>query len=155
MKPELKLTGKKEIKLNDSFGIDDDGIEQVAFVVKEEEFDFHDEHTDDVSDDYRFMRKKLRKTVALSEAILDQTLTYVPNDARTIEACTNTIKNMVSAIKELQEMHVRHKNLNKKQDEKPSLIDDKTIPKMTLNELITKINSEGAGDENGNADVEF
>ncbi len=125
--------------------LDIDDVEPLE--VKEEEYSFSDVYEDDINDDYRFIRAKLRTSVATCEAILQTALkaiTISPNP-KSVDACSNTVKIMISASKELQDMHERQIKMNKlngKSESKESL-SDSTPKEHSLNDILDEIQEKG------------
>lgn len=115
--------------------------------VKEEDYGFSDNYDDDIDADYKYIRTKLRTSVATCETILKEalkTITVSP-DPKSIDACSNTVKIMISASKELQDMHERQIKMNKLNGKSESKKDESDSNKQghDLNELLDTIEEKG------------
>lgn len=141
----------RNLGVADKLDIDDiDPLE-----IPEEECFFNEDHDKDVEEDYKFVRKKLRKCVGACEVVLAQALKdiQVNPGPRTVEGCSALIKTMIEASKELQNVQEKHKKLFKKdkldkEDENPK--DDK-VP-GDVNEILDMLDEEQKEEnENGNS----
>jgi len=131
----------------DILDIDDD-LEIKELEIKEEKFEFNDDYKLDISCDYEFVRTKLRKSIAICETVVGESLKSIAIDKspKAIDACASVIKMMINASKELQEMHDKQLKINKKQESSKipangDADDDKGgVGEKTLNEIIEEIN---------------
>lgn len=125
----------------DKFDIED--IDTIT--VKEEQCTFHDDQFDDIEEDYKFIRKKLRYCVAASETVFSQSLRQVTTDPspRCIEGCSQIIKVIIEATKELQAIHEKQRKFKKEQPkQEPKTEDGKNTVKSTLNDIMSEINNQ-------------
>jgi len=128
-----------KLGIAEKFDIDD--IEPIE--VKEEEFYFNEDYDQDVEDDYKFIRSKLRRSIAISEAILNQGLKAIniAPDAKSIDACSGSVKIMISAAKELQDMHEKRiktkKDISKNENKEDEKEEKKS--KYSLNDILDLI----------------
>lgn len=112
--------------------------------IVEEECVFNDNHDDDVKNDYQFIRRKLRKSVAASETILEQVLKNIKIDPspRVVEGCSQIIRIMIDASRELQNIQEKQSKFVSKMKESGKIKEDgekiNTI-KSSLNEIITEL----------------
>jgi hypothetical protein len=98
-------------------GIDD--IDPLA--VEEDECTFSDNPEDDVVEDYKMIRKKLRYCMNAGEAILNEALKDVKlnMNARTFEGTSILLKTIVDSGKELLNIHEKLKKIKKIETPKP------------------------------------
>ena len=101
----------------------------------------------DISCDYEFVRTKLRKSIAICETVVGESLKSIAIDKspKAIDACASVIKMMINASKELQEMHDKQLKINKKQESSKVPTNDDIDPEKggvgekTLNEIIEEM----------------
>lgn len=115
--------------------------------IPEEECVFNEDHDKDVKEDYKYIRKKLKKCVGACEVVLEQALRDIQKNPgpRTVEGCSALIKTMIEASKELQNVQEKHKKLFKN-DNKPEEETEEQPGKKkfrgNLNDIIEELDKE-------------
>jgi len=92
------------------------GIEDIdPLAVEEDECTFSENPEDDVIEDYKMIRKKLRYCMSAGEAILTEALKDVKlnMNARTFEGTSILLKTIVDSGKELLNIHDKLKKIKK------------------------------------------
>ena len=112
----------------------------------EDEYIFSENYIDDIDSDYKFIRSKLRKSVAICETVLNHSLKTVNDElsSRNIDSMANIVKQMIQATKELQDMHQKQLSINRlKKIEDVNITKKENIKEQqsfVLNEIIDAIN---------------
>lgn len=120
--------------------------------LKPVECTFSEDPNDDLNEDYRFIRTKLRFAMAASEDVLMGALKQMRNDpsARIVEGCSAIIRTMGDCTKQILDLHqqkkktilLENKNSNDNIDEdNGSSEDKKKSVKCNINEIIEEMNS--------------
>lgn len=113
-----------------------------ALEIKKDDTVFHDNQEEDAADDYKFIRKKIKKAVLASETVLEQALKYIQINPgpRVVEGCSQIIRIMIDASEKLQNMHEKQSKINEKnQREKPSKEEDNTKIKSKLTDILDEL----------------
>ena len=78
-----------------------------------EEAEFNEDSTDDLVDDYKYIRNKLRYSIAVSEAILKKSMVLMALEpsARVIEGCSTIIKTMGDLTDKMVDLHGKRKKI--------------------------------------------
>lgn len=121
--------------------LEDDLLVDIEVIPEECNFD-KDNPDNDISEDYIFIRKKLRYSVAACEKVLDQALRSLITSPtpRGIEGCSTIIKTITDCTGQLLDTHSKIKKMvPPKKDEKEELNDDGSIKSFTVNDVIEQM----------------
>ena len=128
-------------------GIADEVTLPDYLIVNEEDLTFDPEDpSKDLVDDYIFIRRKLRYSVAACEAVLQSALRDMATNpgARSVEGCSAIIKTITECTNQLLSLHEKRKKIflikteDKPIEEEPDS-DDKTL-KCRVDEIIESFN---------------
>lgn len=133
-------------KLKDVLNIADTLEENIPdpIVITPEEFNTSENHDDDIREDYKFIRGKLRYIVAASEEVLKYSLIDVSQNptARSVEGASLIIRTICDCTDRLLEIHGKIKKMTPPKTD--TVVDDDGNPKIksTLNDIIKQFKND-------------
>jgi hypothetical protein len=109
--------------------------------VHHEEIEFNENPDDDIIDDYRYIRTKLRHTIEFGEAVLNEAMKNVRIDPtpRAVEGCSTILKTIVESSKELLNVHKETKKMKKQEGIKDDKTADNGSIKGKLSDILNAI----------------
>jgi len=123
----------------------EDNVEELKVEVEDCSFDSNDP-SKDVVEDYIYIRKKLRYSVAACEAVLKAALKDMANNpsARVVEGCSAIIKTITECTNQLLSVHEKRKKifLIKTEEEKPKDDEEDKGIKCRVDEIIASFSKE-------------
>lgn len=148
---------KKANKFADKLYMDDDFEDDFKeeITVEAEDCNFNEDPRADMYDDYVFIRKKLRYSVAACESVLTQALRDLANNPapRVVEGCSAIIKTITDCTSQLLGVHEKIiKIIPKKDDDDDIGVDENGIEKpkkvtATVNEIIDALDARDKANE--------
>jgi len=142
-------------KLNEVLGISDELEDEIVedVIITPEECIFDDENPDaDIIEDYRFIRKKLRYSIAACEKVLQQSLRdLVSNPSpRGVEGCSTIIKAITECTSQMLDVHGKVKKMKPVKNEELNGSEEggskKDKVKATINDILESM-EENESDE--------
>lgn len=129
--------------IEEKLNIDGDEPTEEKLIIECEEVEFDENNPDkDLVDDYVFIRRKLRYSVAACEAVLRGAM----NDmgafpgARSVEACATIIKTITECTSQLLDLHAKRKKTfmiqSPSEDEKSNGDDKEKSVKCRVDQII-------------------
>ncbi len=133
--------------LNKKLNIEDELEDKIQeeIIITPEECEFSENINDDVVEDYKFIRRKLRYAIAASETVFDFALRDMASNpsARGVEGCAIILKTITECTNQLLTTHDKIKKIKNIQEIKPDMNDSekdeagKTNIKATINDIIS------------------
>lgn len=140
---------KEDFGISEKLNIEDEYEPPFELEVKMDECDFDENDPEkDLVNDYVFIRKKLRYSVAACETVLQSALRDMATNpgARSVEGCSAIIKTITECTSQLLGLHEKRKKifLIKSDDKKEEEIDEngKTKIKARIDQIIDSFNEE-------------
>ncbi len=133
---------RKDEKINDILDMDTDEIEEVCMVeIPEDDLSFSENHENDIDEDYKFIRTKIRRTVLACETLLDATVKRISinTSPMVIQSAAAILKVMVESSKELQNIHQKQKTM--KNEKKPAGEKEDGVIEATVHEIMDSMES--------------
>ena len=146
----------KEHGVNDKLGMNDELEEGIDTTITPEQCSFSQNPDDDVVEDYKFLREKLRWSIAACEKVFDIALKDVAGNPspRGVEGCSIIMKAITECTSQLFAMHKNYRAVPKHTEPEPEPEegednDGKTVLKTTVNEIIeaAREDEDGGGTE--------
>ena len=113
---EFKRRTKDQKGVNEKLDMDDDLVDPRALEIEVEECTFDQDDPDmDVREDYEFIRRKLRWSIAACEKVFSHALRDLVSDPspRVVEGCSMILKTVTESTNQLFQLHGNYRKIPK------------------------------------------